>query len=270
MISKFRFAFFSLVFAYLSANSQTSNPFASYDCRPEVEIEKLLEKERLEREREQARLDSIRKAEELLATQSINSFQLVEDTVNGWKYWTVVENFAFGKNRGNIPMITSLEALHPYFRDKVIELIERARSKGIELAVVETYRTRAKQLEYKSMGKKYTRTGAGASKHQYGLAVDLVPVVNGEPQWHNRALWYKVGVMGEKLGLRWGGRWRRPYDPGHFEWTGGLSTEELARGKFPPVPNAQKNYPCLEEDLKILRKYWNEWEIGQSALASRQ
>lgn len=265
MNGKLRFVFF-LSFTYiLTVSAQTSGPFDSYDCRPEVEIERFLEQQRIKREL--ARLDSIQKAAEWLAEQEASSFELVEDTINGWKYWAVVENFAFGKDRGNIPMITSLEALHPYFRDKVIELISTARKKGIELAVVETYRTRAKQMEYKNMGKKYTRTNAGASKHQYGLAVDLVPIVNGEPQWHNRALWYRVGIIGERLGLRWGGRWRRPYDPGHFEWTGGLTTEELASGKFPPVPNASKNYPCLEDDLKLLKKYWSEWEVNQSSLA---
>lgn len=259
------FAFLLLLVIYSTAYSQPGGPFASYDCRPEVEIERLLEQDRIKRE--QARLDSIKEVEEWLALQQTKTHELVEDTINGWRYWTLVENFTFGKDRGSIPMITSLEALHPYFRDKVIELISRARQKGIELAVVETYRTRAKQMEYKTMGKKYTRTGAGASKHQYGLAVDLVPVVNGEAQWHNRALWYKVGLIGERLGLRWGGRWRRPYDPGHFEWTGGLTTEELAVGKFPPVPHASKNYPCLEDDLKLLKKYWNEWELSQSSLA---
>jgi|DewCreStandDraft_4_1066084.scaffolds.fasta_scaffold64100_2 hypothetical protein len=265
MRSKFIFAF-SLFTISLSGIAQPSGPFDSYDCRPEAELEKLLERQRTQREL--AKLDSIRKVEEWLAAQTTSTFELAEDTINGWKYWTLVENFAFGKNRGDIPMITSLEALHPYFRDKVIELISRARKKGIELAVVETYRTRAKQMEYKSMGNKYTRTGAGASKHQYGLAVDLVPIVNGEPQWHNRALWYKVGIIGERLGLRWGGRWRRPYDPGHFEWTGGLSTEELASGMFPVVPNADKNYPCIEHDLKLLKKYWNEWEINQATMAN--
>lgn len=246
----------------LSAAAQPDSRFASYDCRPEVEVIRWQEKEQLKKE--QARLDSIRSAREKLTAQQ--HFFPVEDTINGWKHWTLVENFTFGKNRGEIPMITSLEALHPYFRDKVIELIALARKKGIELAVVETYRTRAKQMEYQSMGKKYTRIGAGYSKHQYGLAVDLVPIVNGEPQWHNRALWYKVGIIGERLGLRWGGRWKRPYDPAHFEWTGGLTPQELASGKFPPVPDAQKNYPCLEEELKLLRKYWLEWELSQSTI----
>ncbi|MCK6618007.1 MAG: M15 family metallopeptidase [Cyclobacteriaceae bacterium] len=257
--------FFAWYFA-LPAFAQTSGPFDSYDCRSEIEIIRLLEREK--QLKEQARLDSIAKAQQQL--QLATQVYFIEDTINGWRLWTVVPNYAFGKNRGELPMITALEALHPYFRDKVLQLIQLARAKGIELAVVETYRTRAKQAEYKSMGKRYTRTGAGNSKHQYGLAIDLVPIVNGQAQWHNMQLWRKVGVIGERLGLRWGGRWRSPFDPGHFEWTAGLGPDDLAKGKMPAVPKKELQYPCLEDDLKLLKKYWNEWEVSQSSLARQQ
>jgi hypothetical protein len=189
------------------------------------------------------------------------------DTIDGWRTWTSVGNHAFGKNRGEMPMIADVQALHPYFRDKVIALIKICKAKGIELAFVETYRTHAKQNEYKGMGKKYTRSGGGKSKHQYGLAVDVVPIVKGEAQWHDKALWLKIGVVGEKLGLRWGGRWRHPFDPGHFEWTGGLNSVALASGAKPYIYKQHELYPCLEEDLKLLRKYWKEWEVAQSTLA---
>lgn len=202
--------------------------------------------------------DSLRRVEALYFTI---------DTTDGWKHWASVGNHTFGKNRGEMHMIADVHALHPYFRDKVIELIRICKTKGIELAFVETYRTHAKQNEYKGMGKKYTRSGGGKSKHQYGLAVDVVPIVNGEAQWHDRALWLKVGVVGEKLGLRWGGRWRRPFDPGHFEWTGGLNSVALSSGAKPYIHQQEELYPCLEEDLKLLRKYWKEWEVAQSTLA---
>lgn len=117
------------------------------------------------------------------------------------------------------------------------------------------------------MGRKYTNSGGGKSKHQYGLAVDVVPIVNGKAVWDNVVLWRKVGVIGERLGLRWGGRWKHPYDPGHFEWTGGLSSVHLATGMLPPVP-ADK-YPCLEEDMITLREFWKEWETFQSATSRK-
>ncbi len=199
----------------------------------------------------------------------LRSWEIHEDTLDAWKRWELAENFSFGMDRGSIPMINDLQSLHPYFRDKVLDLIRICHSKGIELAIVESYRTHTKQNEYKSMGRKYTRFGAGRSKHQYGLAVDIVPMIDTVAQWHNYALWKKIGVVGERLGLRWGGRWRHPFDPGHFEWTAGVGTYYLSQGIFPPVPKSA-HYPCISEDLKELQRHWKAWEGEQSAMARKE
>jgi len=185
-----------------------------------------------------------------------------------WETWQTVENYTFGKDRGSLPMIADLSSLHPYFRDKVTQLIAICKTKGIDLKLVETYRTHAKQNEYKNMGKKYTRSGGGRSKHQYGLAVDVVPIVDSVHQWDDYKLWKKIGAAGEQLGLRWGGRWRNPYDPGHFEWTGGLSSYHLANGLLPRLPHTYYN-ACLEEELAELNEGWQAWEVEQATIARK-
>lgn len=265
-----RFFIGSVLFSLITLNAlqAQSTLFESYDCRPEVEIIKQIETEK--RMRELAYRDSVRLAQEHLARLKAAAYLLwLEDSVNGWKNWSVVENFSFGRDRGNLPMIADVHALHPVFRDKVMQLIALCRQKGIELTVVETYRTHSKQAEYKGMGKAYTRKGAGRSKHQYGLAVDVVPLVNGEPEWENKALWRKIGIIGEQLGMRWGGRWRYLYDPGHFEWTGGVRPAELVQGKL-HHPKLIEQYPCIEADLRILQRYWNNWESEQSSWAKKE
>lgn len=192
----------------------------------------------------------------------------VWDTENAWRSWNIVENFTYGKDRGSLPMIADLNSLHPYFRDRILELIRVCKAQGIELAVVESFRTHAKQAEYFGMGRKYTRSKGGKSKHQYGLAVDVVPVVNSVALWDDQVLWKKIGVAGERLGLRWGGRWRSPYDPAHFEWSGGITTYELANGIQPRVPASLANvYPCLGEEVERLQKYWDAWETEQAVSA---
>lgn len=198
----------------------------------------------------------------------VHRWEIYEDTIDAWKHWDVADNYSFGPDRGNITMITDLQSLHPYFRDKVLELIRQCKMKGIQLAIVETYRTPAKQSEYKMKGRRYTKAGPGQSKHQYGLAVDVVPMIDSVPQWKSVALWRKIGVIGEKLGMTWGGRWRRIYDPGHFEWTGGLGVHSLAQGVFPAIPKPE-NYPCLEEDMKELQRHWKAWQIQQAEVARR-
>lgn len=195
--------------------------------------------------------------------------KVVAATPEVWRTWRTVENYTFGKDRGSLPMIADLDALHPYFKDKINTLIAICKSKGIQLAIVETYRTHSKQNEFKAMGKKYTRSAGGHSKHQYGLAIDVVPVIDSVAQWDNAKLWRKVGAIGEQLGLRWGGRWKNPYDPGHFEWTGGLSSYHLSAGLKPRVPKLEK-YACVDEELNQLSEYWKAWETEQSAIARKQ
>lgn len=185
-----------------------------------------------------------------------------------WKNWQIVENFTYGKDRGSLPMIADLKSLHPFFREKINELIKICKSQGIELAIVESFRTHAKQAEYFGMGREYTRSKGGKSKHQYGLAVDVVPIIDSAAVWDNTALWKKIGLAGEKLGLHWGGRWRSPYDPAHFEWTGGLTTRQLASGVQPSISETITNhYPCIDEELQLLQKYWEAWEVEQSMSA---
>jgi len=249
----------SLVLTSVSSYAQVNSLFAPYDCRLHADLFEEAPVEPVV-----AAVDSA-----LLAPIFEEPVVAIIDTVDGWQAWAFVENFAFGKDRGSMPMITDLEALHPVFRDKIKTLIANCHEQGITLAVVESYRTHAKQSEYKGMGRKYTNSKAGRSKHQYGLAVDLVPMVDSLAVWDNIALWKKVGVTGEKLGLRWGGRWRKPYDPGHFEWTGGLTTSELTVGQIPAVISHQNQCPCLAEDLKLLRKYWDAWETAQSSLTRK-
>jgi len=242
----------------LTTQAQLLNSlFAPFDCRENVDLyyeEPLTE------------VISIDSA--LFDQEKMNAFMDL-DTLNGWKTWSLVENYAFGKDRGSLPMINDLTSLHPFFRDQIVKLIKLCKAKGIELAVVEAYRTHAKQHEYKTMGKKYTSSKAGQSKHQYGLAIDVVPMVKSVAVWDNAALWKKIGVIGERLGLRWGGRWRNPYDPGHFEWTGGLNSSHLVSGKLPVLASFSQHYPCLKEDLNTLRRYWKEWEVSQSALTRK-
>lgn len=72
-------------------------------------------------------------------------------------------------------------------------------------------------------------SSAVRSKHLDGLAIDVCPYLeysaNGPDKlnWDTSAKeWAIMGKIGESLGLRWGGRWKKPHDPGHFEYVGNL------------------------------------------------
>lgn len=132
-------------------------------------------------------------------------------------------------------MIDDLQLLHPYLRSRVLMLIDSCRQRGITVEVRETYRSSERQDYLAKKKKKVTNVTGGNSYHQYGMAVDVVIVVNGKYAWSNKKLWKQVGSIGESLGLRWGGRWSRLWDPGHFEWSGDCDITQLKQGHRPQI-----------------------------------
>jgi hypothetical protein len=75
-----------------------------------------------------------------------------------------------------------------------------------------------------------TRARGGQSNHNYGLAVDVVPVVNGQPKWNvANAVWQAIGDEGKRSGLNWGGDWQALIDKPHFELPVGMSVQDCLR-----------------------------------------
>lgn len=111
--------------------------------------------------------------------------------------------------------IDDLDELDSAFRVKVDSFLLDCKSQGVDLIVFETYRTEERQNKLKSKG--LSKLSGGYSKHQHGKAIDVVPVIKGQPRWKNiPKTWKKIGKIGKKYDLQWGGEWRF-WDPGHFE-----------------------------------------------------
>jgi len=135
-------------------------------------------------------------------------------------------------------IIKDLAILHPAFRNKVIKLLYECKKAGIELKVVETYRTPERQNKLKKEG--FSMLHGGRSKHQYNIAVDVVPVKYGWYMWHDKELWQKVGKIGKAQGLIWGGDWKRFRDYPHFEYP--ISIDSLQFLKKPDTVLIPLNY----------------------------
>ena len=72
----------------------------------------------------------------------------------------------------------------------------------------------------------------GESYHNWGLAFDAAPFENGVKS--NDVKKFKtMGRLGEQVGLEWGGGFKDLIDYPHFQYTFGLSTEDLLNGVTP-------------------------------------
>jgi hypothetical protein len=76
--------------------------------------------------------------------------------------------------------VSDLALLEPVTRAAVQAIIADAAEMGHEMAVFETYRSQELQGIYFQRGVTKLRN---VGVHHYGLAADIVKVVNGEPSW---------------------------------------------------------------------------------------
>lgn len=108
-------------------------------------------------------------------------------------------------------IVNDAQLLEPVTRTAVLRILAEAQLLGVPLFVFETYRSRERQAElYLKRATQLKEVGV----HHFGLAADLVRLVNGKPSW---AVDYKfLGPLCQKHGLIWGGDWGFPDAPHRF------------------------------------------------------
>ena len=115
--------------------------------------------------------------------------------------------------------LARIAELHAVYQPYVIKLINTAYQQlGITWVITDGYRSPSAQDALPSAN---TNAKALQSYHQYGLAIDIVSVRNGEITYltnDNQSMLdsKKIGPIGLKLGLGWGGTWKKKDWP-HFE-----------------------------------------------------
>lgn len=107
--------------------------------------------------------------------------------------------------------ISSLNLLYPPFANLIRTGLLEVNHDGIPLRVFESYRPWERQNALYAKGRteagrKVTNARAGESWHNYGLAVDLVLMIDGKWSWSHEELYRKAAPYFEKLGLQWLGR----------------------------------------------------------------
>ena len=131
----------------------------------------------------------------------------------------------------------SLDDLIPPAKERVERFLSLCKDNDIDLLVTSTYRdNESQQALYEqgrtTAGKVVTNAKAGDSWHNWRCAVDVVPMVNGKPNWDGlHPVWDQIGTLGEQAGLEWAGRWRTFKELAHFQYTGGLTLTDLKNGK---------------------------------------
>ena len=124
------------------------------------------------------------------------------------------------------PMLASASRnwglLHPEFSQRLLMVLKIMKARhGYDMAILEGYRSPARQDMLASMGGQVTNARAFQSWHQYGLAADCAFLRDGKLVISEKDPWamrgYQLyGEVAESLGMTWGGRWNM-MDLGHTE-----------------------------------------------------
>ena len=131
----------------------------------------------------------------------------------------------------------NLNLLKPKVKLLAEELIKESKKAGVQIILVQGFRSREEQdaLYAKGRtekGKIVTNAKGGQSFHNYGVAFDVCPIVNGKVTWKYAELFKKVGSIGESIGLEWGANWKKYKDLPHFQYTAGYTLAQFKNNKI--------------------------------------
>ena len=131
-----------------------------------------------------------------------------------------------------------IKLIHPKLREEVMEIYDEISEalKGRAICrFTYTLRTFAEQdLLFKKIPK-VTNAKGGMSYHNYGLAIDIVLIIDGvAASWDikkdfdgdGKADWMEVVAIFKSFGWEWGGDWKF-YDAPHFQKSLGYSVKQL-------------------------------------------
>jgi peptidoglycan L-alanyl-D-glutamate endopeptidase CwlK len=147
-----------------------------------------------------------------------------------------------------------INLVHPDLRSEVLEIYEEISSRltgNVRCRFSHTLRTIAEQdalfaIGRTKPGKKVTNARGGQSFHNYGLAIDIVLLIDRDQNGtYETASWdSKLDSDGDKTsdwaecvsvfkmhGWEWGGDWKSFKDLPHFQKTFGFTTPQLMKMK---------------------------------------
>ncbi|WML37259.1 peptidoglycan-binding protein [Clostridium sp. OS1-26] len=140
------------------------------------------------------------------------------------------------------PSSLALSSLNSYVASLAQQFLDLCNANGLNVTVVEAFRSWDEQDALYAQGRTtagdiVTDAEGGDSYHNWGLAFDCAPLENGAIAWDDIDTFNKMGALGQQVGLEWGGNWTSYditlVDPPHFQYTFGLSTEQLLEGARP-------------------------------------
>lgn len=129
-----------------------------------------------------------------------------------------------------------IDGLHPNLQTLARKLKDECKKQGIDALVYCGYRSIDEQNKLYAQGRTapgqiVTNAKGGSSYHNFKVAFDCGPVIGKSIAWNREDLFRKIGAIGKRLGLEWGGDFKSIKDLPHFQYRQGLTLADFRAGK---------------------------------------
>ena len=159
--------------------------------------------------------------------------------------------------KGRETAMRKLEELHPKLISLLYALKEECKKEGLKIGIGECVRTAAEQDELYARGRTkagsivtYAKGESFSSMHQWGVAFDFYRN-DGKGLYENGdGFFERVGKIGKRLGLEWGGDWKSIVDLPHFQLPDWGSTPRELKSVYKTPGNFFKTW----EDIAMTEK----------------
>lgn len=165
--------------------------------------------------------------------QAYKSNVLNKNIGNNYKYDIILDSGQKLSDITDYNTVERIKKLHPSIIAPTIKFMLELQDRGLNVRITQGLRTFEYQNKLYNQGRTtpgniVTNAKAGYSYHNYGLAVDIVEIVDGKANW-NSTNWELFGDIGKKYGFEWGGDWKSFVDKPHFQMDYNYSVRDLLK-----------------------------------------
>lgn len=182
-------------------------------------------------------------------------------------------------------MARDITKLHPEARRLALLLVDECEKEGLVIKITDCLRDKAEQDALYAQG----RTEPGSivtnvkypnSMHNWGVAFDFCRNDGAGAYNESGQFFTRVGAVGKRLGLEWGGDWKSIVDKPHFQLAGWGSTPSKLKQQYGTPEaymatwpaqepgwekSADKRYKYRKDDLTLAASEWltinNHWYL---------
>ena len=132
----------------------------------------------------------------------------------------------------NLDKITleRIKTAHPKLRSALLEQYKEVSAllpPNVMLRFAYVYRTPEEQSKLFKQRPKVTNANSWQSIHNYGLAFDIVLIIDGKASWTVGKEWKMIANFFKSKGWEWGGDWLKFKDAPHFQMSFDLTWKQM-------------------------------------------